>query len=155
MILFIFYKFLLGNIHYTGERVIETIPIRLILYIIYIAPIVSPPQPLPTPLKAIVRFLSSISYRHMKSFYHILSPWSPSFTLPCPTGTPCPVHTVPFLQSWFLLLILRLTFKGVTQCMPSVGVLYFGLFNPFEGRVSKVYDFKKLLWDGLKSPSPP
>jgi hypothetical protein len=26
-----------------------------------------------------------------------------------------------------------------------VGVLYFGLFNPFEGRVSKVYDFKKLL----------
>jgi hypothetical protein len=23
-------------------------------------------------------------------------------------------------------------FKGVSQCMPSVGVLYFGLFNPFE-----------------------
>jgi hypothetical protein len=29
--------------------------IRLILYIIYIAPIATPPNPLPTPLKAIAR----------------------------------------------------------------------------------------------------
>jgi hypothetical protein len=34
---------------------IVTIPIRLILYIIYIAPIDSPPHPLFTPLKAIAR----------------------------------------------------------------------------------------------------
>jgi hypothetical protein len=41
-------------------------------------------------------------------------------------------HTVPILQSWFLLLIFKLTFKGVSQCMYTVGVLYFGLLNPFE-----------------------
>jgi hypothetical protein len=38
-------NFLLGYIHYTGGFV-ATIPIRLILYIIYIAPIISPSQPL-------------------------------------------------------------------------------------------------------------
>jgi hypothetical protein len=38
-----------------GEEFVVTIPIRLILYIISIAPIVSPPQPLPHPIKAIAR----------------------------------------------------------------------------------------------------
>jgi hypothetical protein len=47
---YLFYKFILGNIHYTGESVVK-IPIRLILYTIYIAPIVSPLQL--TPFKAI------------------------------------------------------------------------------------------------------
>jgi hypothetical protein len=35
------------------------------------------------------------------------------------------------LQFWFSLLMFKVTFSGVTQCMPSVGVLYFGLFSPF------------------------
>jgi hypothetical protein len=37
--------FLLGYIHYTGGGVAVTILIRLTLYIIYIAPIISPSQP--------------------------------------------------------------------------------------------------------------
>jgi hypothetical protein len=40
-----YYKFLLGYIHFTGGGFVVTILIRLMLYIIYIAPIVSPPQP--------------------------------------------------------------------------------------------------------------
>jgi hypothetical protein len=48
-VLFVIINFLLGYIHYTGDFIV-TIPIRLILYIIYIAPIVSPPQPPPYPI---------------------------------------------------------------------------------------------------------
>jgi hypothetical protein len=36
---------------------------------------------------------------------------------------------VPILQSWISLLTFKLAFKGVSQCMPYVGVLYFRLFN--------------------------
>jgi hypothetical protein len=32
----------------------------------------------------------------------------------------------------FLLLIFKLIFKGVSQCMPTVSILYFGPFNPFH-----------------------
>jgi hypothetical protein len=39
---------------------------------------------------------------------------------------------MPILQSWLSLLMFELTFNGVSQCVPSVGVLYFGLFNPFK-----------------------
>jgi hypothetical protein len=42
----IYNKILLGYIHYMGGFVV-TFPIRFILYIIYIALIVSPPQPPP------------------------------------------------------------------------------------------------------------
>jgi hypothetical protein len=30
-------------------------------------------------------------------------------------------------------------FKGVSQCMPTVGVLYFGLFNPFHNSPPPLY----------------
>jgi hypothetical protein len=49
-----FISFLLGYIHYR-EGFIVTILIRFILYIIYIAPILSPPQLPPAPHKAIAR----------------------------------------------------------------------------------------------------
>jgi hypothetical protein len=58
-----------------------TIMIRLILYISYISPIVSPSQ------SNCKRFLSSISYKYMKSINHIPSPESASFTLPLHLGT--------------------------------------------------------------------
>jgi hypothetical protein len=45
---------LLGHIRYTGGFIV-TFLIRLILYISYIAPIISPPQPLLALLKAIAR----------------------------------------------------------------------------------------------------
>jgi hypothetical protein len=43
-----FNKILLGYIHDMGGFIV-TIPLRLTLYIIYIAPIISPPQPPPHP----------------------------------------------------------------------------------------------------------
>jgi hypothetical protein len=56
-----------------GVRFLVTIPIRLILYIIYIAPIVSPPQPTPHPAWSnCKRFSSSVSYKYIKSINHIL-----------------------------------------------------------------------------------
>jgi hypothetical protein len=89
-----------------------TIPIRLISYIIYIAPIVSPPQTPPHPSESnCKRFLSSVSYRYMKSIYHLPS---------------------PILQSWFLLLIFKLMFNvcplwvyfTLVRSTPSITVPY-------------------------------
>jgi hypothetical protein len=45
------------------------------------------------------------------------------------------MEILPILQSWFSLLIFKLMFKGVSQCMPTVGVLHFSLFNPFTAYV--------------------
>jgi hypothetical protein len=60
----------------------------------------------------------------MKSINHILAPSSPLFTLLPPTSTP---HTVPILQSCLWLLMM---FKGVSQWIPAVSLLYCGQFNP-------------------------
>jgi hypothetical protein len=85
--LFFLNKILLGNIHYTGGFTV-TNPIRLVLYIISIAPITSPTQPPPTPLKAIARGFLVL--------FHI-GIWSPSTTyhhlnlLPSPYPSP-PSH---------------------------------------------------------------
>jgi hypothetical protein len=43
-----------------------------------------------------------------------------------------PSHTVPILQSCLSLLIFKLMFTGVCQCVSTVGVVYFGQFNPFH-----------------------
>jgi hypothetical protein len=68
----------------------------------------------------------------MKSINHIphlnLLPSSSPFPLVLPTRT----HTVPILQSCLLLLIFKLVFKGVSQCMPPLDMLYFSLFSPFH-----------------------
>jgi hypothetical protein len=66
----------------------------------------------------------------VKSINHIPSPLSPSFTLPPPTSTP--PNTVPILQSYISLLIFKLMFKGVSQWIPTVGILYFCSFNSFH-----------------------
>jgi hypothetical protein len=75
---------------------IVTIPIRLILYIIYMAPIVSPPLPFPTPLKAIARgflVLFHIGIWSPPTIYHHLnllsSPSLLSIYPPSPEGTHC------------------------------------------------------------------
>jgi hypothetical protein len=87
-----------------------------ILQIIYISPIISPPHPLPHPTySSCKRFLNSFSYSYMKSIDHI-------------THT----DTVLIFQSWFSLLIFKLMFNGVSQYMPTVGILSFGPFNPFH-----------------------
>jgi hypothetical protein len=46
---------------------------------------------------------------------------------------------VAVLQFWFSLLIVKLMFKGVSQRMPTVGVLYFGLFNLFKNSPLSLY----------------
>jgi hypothetical protein len=54
---------------------VVTIPIRLLLYIIYIAPIVSSPQPsLHHTYSDCKRFLISVSYRCVKFTCHTLPP---------------------------------------------------------------------------------
>jgi hypothetical protein len=54
----------------------------------------------------------------MKFFSHIPSPSSLLFILSTST---CP-HTVPILQSCLLLLIFKLLFQGVSQCIPTVSI---------------------------------
>jgi hypothetical protein len=36
------------------------------------------------------------------------------------------------LESCLSLLIFKLIFKEVSQCMPTVSIIYFGPFNPFH-----------------------
>jgi hypothetical protein len=90
-----------------------------------------PLNPLPTPPKAIARgflVLFHIGIWSPSTIYHHLN------LLPSPSPFPLlPLHTYtePF-QFWFSLLTFKLMFKGVSQCMPSVGMLYLGLFSPFK-----------------------
>jgi hypothetical protein len=106
-----------------------TILIRLLL--VRLPPSSLPFNSLPAPLKALARgfsvlfhtsiWSSSTVYHHLNLLIH----------LPLPLLPPHP-YTVPILQSSLLLLIFKLKFKGVSQCIPAVGVLCFGSFNPFH-----------------------
>jgi hypothetical protein len=108
---------------------------------------------LPTPLKTIARdfcwiflmfylFIYLFIIIHMciqcleeiSFVYEVHQPYSLTliaFIHP-PTPTSTPTHTVPILQFLLLLLISNLLFKEVSQCIPAVIILYFGLFNPFH-----------------------
>jgi hypothetical protein len=104
-----------------------TIPIRLVRYIIYVAPITSPHQP-PSPphLRAIARGFFVLFYMGM---------WSPStiyatvisFIHLLPSLVPPHTHCNYFIVLWFL--IFKLMFKGVSQCILNVGIFFFGSFN--------------------------
>jgi hypothetical protein len=91
-----------------------------------------PPSPnlLSTPLKTITR---------VSLFYEVHQPYSLTliFFVHPPTSTPS--HTVPILQSCLSLLIAKLMFKGVSQCIPTVSILYFGPFNPFHYTLLPLY----------------
>jgi hypothetical protein len=63
----------------------------------------------------------------MKSISHIPSPSSPPTFYP-PTSNP-PPPTVPISQSCPLLFIPKSVFKGSSQCVPAMSLLYFGPFN--------------------------
>jgi hypothetical protein len=105
---------------------IVTILIRLILYINLLPPSVS----LPAPIKAIMRsFLAlfHIGIWNPSTIYcHLNLLHSPSLLLLIPPHT----YTVHILQSYFLLLVFKLMLKGVSQCILTVGVLFFGSLNP-------------------------
>jgi hypothetical protein len=79
----------LGYICYTGRGFIVTILIRFTLYISYIAPIVSPLNPLSAPHKAIARGFFILFH----TVYEVNQP----HTLPLPLIPS--THTVPILES--------------------------------------------------------
>jgi hypothetical protein len=54
-----------------------------------------------------------------------------SFSHPPPLPLVPRPHTVPNFTVCFSLLIFKLVFKGVSQCIPTMSILYFSLFNPF------------------------
>jgi hypothetical protein len=86
-----------------------------------------PVNSLPAPLKAIARgflVLFHIGIGSPSTIYHhlnLLPSPSPHPQVPPYTHT----HTLPILQSWFLLHIFKLMFKAVSQCMPTVSIFYF------------------------------
>jgi hypothetical protein len=96
-----YYKFFIRIYSLHRGGFLGAILIRLILYIIYIVPIVLPLSLLPTSLKAIAR--------GFRVLFHI-GIWSPSTIYrhflhpPCSHYYPPHAHTVPILQSWFSLL---------------------------------------------------
>jgi hypothetical protein len=88
------------------------------------------PHPLPASLKAIARIfivLFHISiWNPLTIFPHLNLFHSPSFLPQVPS------YTIPILQFYLSLLISKLMFKGVSQYILTVSILYFGLFNPFH-----------------------
>jgi hypothetical protein len=112
-----------------------TILISHILYIIYIAPIISPSNPT-LPIEAIARgflVLFHIGIWSLSTIYHQLNLLPSSTTLPL---TPTPTHTSHTDCAYFTLLVFIINnetmFKRMYIRMHTVSVLYFGLFNPFE-----------------------
>jgi hypothetical protein len=114
LILFFIINFLLGYIHYMGGIWSGNSNQTYIVHL-HCPCRLSPSAPSPPHPMQLQEVFSSVSYRFMKSICHI-----PSLNL-LPSPSP---HTVPILQSWFSL-IFKLTFRGVSQCLPCVGVLHF------------------------------
>jgi hypothetical protein len=110
------------------------VPIQLDLYctLFTLPPSSLPLSSLPTPLKALARgflVLFHIGIWSPSTIYCHLNLHSPS---PSHKYTHIHTHRVPILQSCFSLLIFKLMFKSVSQYMPTVVLLCFGLFNPFH-----------------------
>jgi hypothetical protein len=108
---------------------IMTIFIRLILYISYIAPIICNLNSLPSPLKTTARgffvlfhigiWSTSTTYAHLNLLHSL-----PSHLYPL---TQCTCLTVLYFMSNIWVDV-----HGVSQCIPTVGILYFDSFNPFH-----------------------
>jgi hypothetical protein len=86
-----------------------TIPIKLILYIIYISPWSLPISPLPTLLKAIARGILVL--------FH-LGIWSPSTIYSYVISFLTSTHMVCILESWFLLQYLSWCSKRCLNLCP-------------------------------------
>jgi hypothetical protein len=89
-----------------------------------------PPTP-PIPLKAIARgffVLFHIGLWSPPIIYPHLNLLHSHFPIP-----QVPPHTVPILQSCLLLLLIfKSIFQGVSQCVPTVSLLYFGPLDLFH-----------------------
>jgi hypothetical protein len=130
--IFNFINFLLGYIHYA--RGIQTDnSIWLILYISYIISL----NLFLTPFKAIARgflVLFHIGIWSLSTIYHHLNLLCSPFPLPLV----CSLHCT-YLQSCLSLLIFKLMSRGVSQHFPTLGILYFGPFNPFHYSPLPIY----------------
>jgi hypothetical protein len=105
--------------------------IDLYLYVGEIAPTFSPSRPLPC---SHLKELQEVSLFYFIQVYEVHQSYSLTlipFIHPPPFQKYLP-PTVSILQSCLLLLIFKSMFKGVSQCISAVGILYFGLFNPFH-----------------------
>jgi hypothetical protein len=102
-----------------------TILIRLTLYISYIAPNPLSLNPLLAPLNEIARGFLTLFHLDIWSQSTI----HPHFILHLPSPTlVTSTHTISILQSCLSLLIFKLIYRGISQCIPTVGILYFGPF---------------------------
>jgi hypothetical protein len=93
---------------------------------------VSPSMPSPVPLKVTARGFFVLFHRSIWSpstIYAHLNLLNPPSPIPEVLPYTCTVST---LQSCLSLLIFKLMFRGVFQCILAVSVLYFGPFNSFH-----------------------
>jgi hypothetical protein len=74
--------------------------------------------------------MKSINVHPHLNFFH--SPSPSHMYLHSLSHTHTHTHTVLILQSCLSLLTFKLMFKGVSQYIPTVRILYFGPFNPFH-----------------------
>jgi hypothetical protein len=86
-------------------------------------PLSLPLNSFPTWLKTIILFLISIHHPYSLTLI--------SFIHPVPLYN-YPPHPVTILQSCLSVLVSKLTFKDIAQCIPTVSIPYFGPFNPFH-----------------------
>jgi hypothetical protein len=107
-----------------------TISNRLTLYIGWITSIISAPQPFPTPLKAFSRDFFDLFH----TVYEVYLPYSLTliFFVHTPPSTNMPHTHCTYFTSCLSLLIFKLMFQGVFQCVPTVSLLHFAPFNPFH-----------------------
>jgi hypothetical protein len=100
--------------------------------LVRLSPLPAPLGPLPTPLKATARgfivLFHVCIWGTSTIFPHLHLLHSP-FSLPTSTSH---TYTVPILQSYLSVLIPKSMSKGISQCIPTANMLYFGQFNFFH-----------------------
>jgi hypothetical protein len=122
-----FFRFLLGYIHCTGGIHCDNSEQPYIIHWLD-CPTMYSSSPSSSHCK---RFHHSISYMYMKSINHI--PSLHLFHLPSPLPQVLlHTHTVPILQSCPSLFIPKSVLKLVSQFIPAVSVVFFGLLNSFH-----------------------
>jgi hypothetical protein len=126
------YKYCI-RIHSLSRRwVIVTILIRLILNIIYVAPIISPSQHSPqTPFAIDIGLLFSLISEYEAHIPYVVTLTS-YFAFRPLTHDPAWNTAYPITVLLLKKLILKFMFKVVTRCIPSLGGPYCGLFILFH-----------------------
>jgi hypothetical protein len=125
-----YYTLLLGYICYRGRNSWWQSWLDLYCTLVRSPPPSLPLNPVSIPLKAIARgffVLFHISICSPSTIYPYLNLLHSSSLFPL-----VPPNTVPILQSCLSLLTFKSVFKGVSQNIPIVSILFFHTFNPFH-----------------------